>query len=65
MKRSKHGEPHVHDDEGVKDGDNPEDLSRQDKRPRPVGPATASLDKAMGDGTIAPAPDTPPQTPKD
>ena len=65
MERSKRGEPHVHDDEGVKDGDNPEDVSRQDKRPRPVGPATTSLDKAMSEGTIAPDPDTPSRTPRD
>jgi len=39
----------VQDEEGVKDGDNREDDSRQDKRPKPLGPATTSLDKAMSE----------------
>jgi len=65
MRRSKEGKARVRDEEGVKHGDNPEDDARTDKRPKPVGPATGSLDKAMSDGTIAPDPDTPSQTPRD
>ena len=64
-RQSKRGKPQVHDEEGVKDGDNPEDDSRQDKRPKPVGPSTGSLDKALSEGVIAPEPDTPSRTPRD
>ncbi len=55
----------MQDKEGVKDGDNLEDDSRQDKRPKPVGPATGTLDKAMSEGVIAPDPDTPSRTPRE
>ncbi|MBA3370330.1 MAG: hypothetical protein H0T96_02585 [Thermoleophilaceae bacterium] len=65
MDRSKRGKPRVQDEEGVKDGDNREDDSRRDKRPKPVGPATTSLDKAMSEGVISPDPDTPSRTPRE
>ena len=48
----------IHDEEGVKDSRNPEDVHRQDKRPKP-GPLTGALDQGLADGAIAPDPDTP------
>lgn len=51
--------------EGVKDSDNREDVHRQDKRPRPAGPSSAGIDRALADGTIEPDPETPKRTPND
>ncbi len=57
--------PLIRDDEGVKDSSRPEDEHRQDKRPKPLGPATGQLDKALADGTIEPDPETPSRTPSE
>jgi hypothetical protein len=58
------GKPRVHDEEGVKDGSREDDF-RQDERPRPVGPTTGNIDKAMSEGTIEPDPETPSRTPRE
>jgi len=52
-------------DDGVKDSSKREDDHRQDKRPRPMGPATGALDEALAEGTMEPDPGTPSQTPKE
>jgi hypothetical protein len=57
--------PRVHDKEGVKDSSKREDMSRRDKRPRPLGPSGTELDKAMAKGTIEPDPGTPSRTPRE
>jgi len=57
--------PRVRDDEGVKDDSRREDVHRRDKRPKPLGPATAGLDEALAEGTIEPDPNTPSRTPRD
>jgi hypothetical protein len=57
--------PDVRAPEGVKDSRNREDQHRQDKRPKPLGPASGELDRALADGTIEPDPETPPRTPRE
>jgi hypothetical protein len=62
---AKKGKPRVRDDEGVKDSSRREDEHRRDKRPKPLGPATSQLDKAMADGIIEPDPETDSRTPRE
>jgi hypothetical protein len=62
---AKRGKPRIRDDEGVKDSSRREDEHRQDKRPKPLGPATSQLDQALAEGIIEPDPETPSRTPRD
>jgi hypothetical protein len=57
--------PDVHDPQGVKDSRNREDRHRRDKRPKPLGPSSETLDEALAEGTIEPDPDTPSRTPRE
>ena len=64
-KKRGRGKPRIRDDEGVKDSLRKEDAFRRDKRPKPLGPATAVIDEALAEGTIEPDPETPPRTPRE
>lgn len=57
--------PLIDHEDGVKDSNKREDDHRQDKRPKPVGPATGALDEALAEGTMEPDPGTPSRTPKE